>query len=280
VVALLLVPATRAVATPITLYYEDNWGSSKKARTSNLPIINVDPGIIPDPILSLPRFNPALGTLLSADVHVEIVLDTSLITHCSHPLHCDTSADGGGSASVRLPGGIPFGVQDGLLNVNNDNEARRECSFTTLGTADCSRMWKVKRTLLRDWSFDGDDLTGFVGTGNLNFIGGLSVFGDHEGFPKAAEGSVAATEVTLGDASVEILLGFLELAYEGWLTSLEEGHESGLYSDVHINSQARMQANVTYTFDGPAAAVPGPGTLVLLGGGLAALGYRRRKHVR
>ena len=269
----LAVPASAAV-----IAFEDNYGVSRNMSISNGFTLN--PVIFPvTEIMQLNRFDPSLGTLTSVELFISGAIFGDLDVHCVGPITCNSS--GGGVVSTGLvlfETAASLGVDLGptfMLSMSGE----RSCSFTTLGSADCSRTWVGQESASRLLTFTGTDMTGFTGTTPFYFFSygqpHLTTSIRHEGFPNSSPGGPGDVDAAQSAASLPGLNDLLDLAYQLYLNDVFDNH-SVAFSDAHLYGDEAWLVRVSYTYEPAVEAVPEPGIAALVGMALAAVGVRGR----
>jgi hypothetical protein len=230
-------------------------------------------------------FDPSIGNLLSANVVVNMSMNSAMQTHCFGglitPVFCNTNATiRTGSTALILPS-TQVGVNLGTPMSVSTNISF-ECSdfgfvFDPASCGNGNGQAGIT-TDVRNLTFAGANAAGFVGTGNLNFttpvLQPLGVSASHSGFPSLGffEFLVGTgTGSSAGDLAA--LLAFLALAVQG------DSHTLA-WSDAHYVSDYRSSASVTYAYEPRIVSVPEPSTISIFVFGLAGLGFMSRRRRR
>ncbi len=270
---------SQANATPITVSYDDSVYSIRSYAFTGRPIFvgTLDQQWMA--VMSLPRFDPALGTLLSVTVKAGVHLQGQLGAHCQFVGYCDASASAGVSDTLNLAlTSSELGVDLGA-NLSVSTSLSVACSDTAFSAA-CSNSQIRTPSDTRDLTFTGADLAGFYGTDPFNFYdfispgskASVSLSMSQSGFPTDAVLEAYADDG--GDISA--LAYILNLALKA--TSNDPMH-AGAYSHAHVLGLSTILVSVDYTYEPglpPTAGVPEPAALGFLMTGLAGLGVARR----
>lgn len=282
---LVLAAAAPASSAPILLEYEDAYYEDRTRTLANRSTI--EPGVFPTPtILQLPRFNPALGTLLSVDLDLSISIFGQMDTHCASPITCNTEASAFVRSGLRVvEAAASLGVDLGS-NLEVSTSGSRSCSFTAF-FADCSRQWIGRDSESRNLTFTGADMAGFIGTIPFGFISlgvpHMSATLSHSGFPDLTAGGPANVDgaggLTFSGLGADVILALLEVSYELFLNDVFANHNAA-YSDAHLYANELVTARVGYTYEPAVQAVPEPGIAALVSMALAAVGVRGRLGLR
>ena len=290
---LVLLPSP-AAATPITVNYSGTYSDQAGISVSNTtylsgPVLGFNPVVI-----DVPKFNPALGTLLSAQLTVTAGLAGVMLHHAELylPGGVFSTARGAMSAGLipnasllNLLGGNPtMGVNFGTEFIS-DAGAFLEPPFA--GT-----LRNLSDTYFFQQTYTGAGLQPFLATFAFDAFwlqqGGqsaLSFSGSHSGFPDndmlefQQRTATAPNFSPTNPIGVGTIAALSVLALQIMNLEVEHGGLLG-YSDFHMQGAAVFGMNVQYTYEPAVAAVPEPGTLALLGAGLLVVARSVRRSRR
>jgi hypothetical protein len=271
--------ASHTEAAPITISFFDGDYSARGSalgQTTGLPIIR--PGVPAwTPVLTLPRFDPAWGTLQSVRLSARLDLSGLAITHCEFAVFCSAEAEVAffhefRTGQTELELGVELG--DSFLPL----VATLVVGCSDIGfVAACEDTKQVISARTYDWTFVGAALGGFIGTTPFSFYDSLrpgqepflGVQGTHTGLP------FSGLLETYADDGHELiaLAALISIALQA--TSNDPMHAGG-FSHTHFAGASARTVWVDYTFE-PTATVSEPATFGLLLAGAARLIARRRR---
>jgi hypothetical protein len=223
----------------------------------------------------LPRFDPALGTLLSARLEIDGNLISGLeIDALGLTGLVVTGADASATTSLFVPldsnlRGLPGLAASQTLNTLHPFILASATAFFAPSAYDFTYR---ESTRSFDQTYTGAALAAFQ-----NPFGALSLEMTHHIVQVRHAGSLAGTLLQLPEPGVpagstkpgEITGVILAAQLVNLLTGSGPVH-GALYADAHFATAAGWEARVTYTYE-TVAAVPEPGTLSLLGVALVTL---------
>jgi hypothetical protein len=288
---LVLLPQA-AAATPITISYSGTYHDEAGISVSNNTYLSGPNIYVDDVVIHLPKFNPALGTLLSAQLTVTGGMSAVMVNHAelyipgavvsTAQATVSTVLIANGNLLALLGGNAIMGVDFSAQSIGDGSDG----IFDTPAVA--SQRTRTDTYFFQN-TYTGAGLQSFMAASTAdNFSlaqGGQSTFaftGTHSGFPDndmldfQQRAGTAPGISTTNPVSAGTLVSLSLLALQILNLEVEHGGLLG-YSDFHLEGAAVYGMNVSYTYEPAVAAVPEPGTLALLGAGLLVIARAVRR---
>jgi len=253
-----------ATASTITLTFDDTYLEQRGISLGGGTFFEFDLPTQPT-VLTVPKFDPSLGTLVGARLVLSGGLTTRMVNHAALATPGFVSTTATADVTARLLADATLASLLGTTTVAMSVDfGTRTLTDSSINPFDQPFVEQVR--ILED-NFDFDHT--YTGAALASFIAGhpfevlslrkaptmISFSGEHSGFPSNAL-------LAINDDPDDLF---------------DDGHGLIGYSHFHLTAGTLMELQVEYTYETKPAALPEPATMLMVASGVAAWRWRGKR---